>query len=108
MVSNAVAFRLILVSSCVTLLECLNNLIFWTGISIATAIKTVTSTPAKMLGLDKEKGNLNPRADADFVILIESRDSHGRGLLLLDEVWKFGTQVYSHEHDSSERTQPKL
>ena len=99
---------LMLVSSCVTLLECLNNLFCWTEIPIATAIKTVTSTPAKMLGLEREKGNLKPGADADFVVLIESRDSHGQGSLLLDEVWKFGVQVYSHEIDTSEVTRSKL
>ena len=68
----------------------------------------MTSAPAKMLGLEGEKGSLNHGADADLVVLIESRDSHGRGSLLLDEVWKFGTQVYSHESDSSELARSKL
>ena len=61
-----------------------------------------------MLGLENEKGSLKPGADADLVVLTESRDSHGRGLLLLDEVWKFGTRVYSHESDASGTAQSKL
>ena len=61
-----------------------------------------------MLGLENEKGSLRVGADADLVVLTEGRDSHGRGLLLLDEVWKFGTLVYSHESDASGVAQSKL
>ncbi|KAA8897426.1 hypothetical protein FN846DRAFT_963785 [Sphaerosporella brunnea] len=79
--------------SSVTLLECLNNFIKWTDASIASALRTVTETPAKMLGLYGVKGSLRPGADADFVVLSERKDVEGNVSLVVDEVWKFGVKV---------------
>jgi N-acetylglucosamine-6-phosphate deacetylase len=73
------------------LLECLNNFTRWTGASLPQALKTVTSSPARMLGLEGVKGSLEEGADADLVIFSESCDA---GDLVIDQVWKFGCQVY--------------
>lgn len=77
--------------SSITLLECVNNFLRWSGTGIPQALRAVTSTPAAMLGLQGVKGTLDPGADADLVIL--SEEPRG-GLLVLDEVWKFGTRLY--------------
>ncbi|KAF4464014.1 N-acetylglucosamine-6-phosphate deacetylase [Fusarium albosuccineum] len=84
--------------SSITLLECVNNFIQWTGASIPQALAAVTSTPAAMLGLQGVKGTLKSGADADLVILSDKVESQGEvgGAachLVLDEVWKFGERV---------------
>lgn len=79
-------------------MTCVQNLIKWTGISIPEALETVTSTPAKMLGVDDRKGTLNPGADADLVVLNEITNDQGLLLSLeVEEVWKFGVQVHRKE-----------
>jgi N-acetylglucosamine-6-phosphate deacetylase len=85
-------------SSTITLLECVNNFMKWTGASIPHALGAVTSTPAAMLGLQGVKGSLESGADADLVILSDGYENQGevRGsndILVLDEVWKFGERV---------------
>lgn len=57
--------------------------------SIPQALKAVTSTPARMLGIEGTKGSLEDGADADLVIL-----SDDTGELVIDQVWKFGCQVF--------------
>ncbi|KAK4991187.1 N-acetyl-glucosamine-6-phosphate deacetylase [Elasticomyces elasticus] len=79
--------------SSVTLIECVSNFLTWTGASIPEAIKAVTSTPAKLLGLEHEKGSLRPGADADFVVIREVVDGDANTKLLVDEVWKFGVRA---------------
>ncbi|RDA93904.1 hypothetical protein CP533_4499 [Ophiocordyceps camponoti-saundersi (nom. inval.)] len=74
--------------SSITLLECVNNFLSWTGATIPQALRAVTATPAAMLGLQGIKGTLEPGADADLVVLSEVD-----GKLELDEVWKFGCTV---------------
>jgi N-acetylglucosamine-6-phosphate deacetylase len=76
--------------SSITLIECVNNFLSWSGASIPQALKAVTSTPAAVLGLQGVKGTLEPGADADLVIF--GTDSHTS--LVVDEVWKFGRRVY--------------
>ncbi|KAK6339709.1 hypothetical protein TWF718_009102 [Orbilia javanica] len=76
--------------SCVTLLECLNNFMRFTNTGIAEAIKTVTKTPARMLGLEGVKGCLEPGADADLCVL----EVNGDGSVGVEEVWKFGVKVW--------------
>ncbi|KAI9151736.1 N-acetylglucosamine-6-phosphate deacetylase [Paramyrothecium foliicola] len=78
--------------SSITLLECVNNFLQWSGTGIAQALKAVTSTPAAMLGLQGVKGTLDAGADADLVILTDETRG-GVTQLVLDEVWKFGTRV---------------
>ena len=81
-------------NSSITLIECVSNFLSWSGASIPQALKAVTSTPAAMLGLQGIKGCLDDGADADLVVLSEVQADHGRGLNV-DEVWKWGTKVYS-------------
>jgi len=82
--------------STITLIECVDNFLNWTGSSIPQALKAVTYTPAAMLGLQGVKGSLDSGADADLVILSEERDADGLRLVV-DEVWKFGTKVHQRD-----------
>ncbi|KAI1079967.1 N-acetylglucosamine-6-phosphate deacetylase [Whalleya microplaca] len=81
--------------STITLIECVSNFLKWSGAGIPQALKAVTTTPAAMLGLQGTKGCLDDGADADLVVLSESQSADGPGLVV-DEVWKFGTKVFSH------------
>jgi N-acetylglucosamine-6-phosphate deacetylase len=80
--------------SCLTLIECVSNFLNWTGASIPQALKAVTTTPAAMLGLSGVKGSLESDADADLVIISEETGENGESLLIIDQVWKFGTKVF--------------
>ncbi|KAI1260215.1 carbohydrate esterase family 9 protein [Xylariaceae sp. FL1019] len=82
--------------SSITLIECVNNFLSWTGASIPQALNAVTATPAKMLGIQDTKGRLVPGADADLIVYSETPGAHGASQLVIDEVWKFGTKVFSH------------
>jgi N-acetylglucosamine-6-phosphate deacetylase len=83
--------------SSITLIECVNNFLHWSGSNIAEAIKAVTSTPAAMLGFQGVKGSLESDADADLVVLGEDVDDNGVSTLSVDQVWKFGTKVFDSE-----------
>ncbi|KAI1388012.1 carbohydrate esterase family 9 protein [Hypoxylon trugodes] len=80
--------------SSITLIECVSNFLSWSGAGIPAALKAVTSTPAAMLGLQGIKGCLDDGADADLVVLSESPRPDGVDLVV-DEVWKFGTKVFT-------------
>ncbi|ORY61328.1 N-acetylglucosamine-6-phosphate deacetylase [Pseudomassariella vexata] len=82
--------------SSITLIECVSNFLKWTGASIPQALRAVTTTPAAMLGLQGLKGCLDNGADADMVVLSESQTNDGLDLVV-DEVWKFGTKVFSRQ-----------
>ncbi|KID92909.1 N-acetylglucosamine-6-phosphate deacetylase [Metarhizium guizhouense ARSEF 977] len=83
--------------SSITLLECVNNFLEWSGTGIPQALKAVTSTPAAMLGFQGIKGSLEAGADADLVIFSEEESTTGSGSkqLVLDEVWKFGSLLHT-------------
>ncbi|KXJ96732.1 N-acetylglucosamine-6-phosphate deacetylase [Microdochium bolleyi] len=97
--------------SSITLVECVNNFLAWSGAGIPQALRAVTSTPARMLGLQGTKGCLDEGADADLVILSETTTSDssssvtsggagsgaGRQQLVVDEVWKFGSKVFTRD-----------
>lgn len=83
--------------SSISLIECVNNFLKWSGVDVAKALGSVTSTPAKMLGVDNVKGNLQAGADADLVVLDEAVGPDGRTELVVDQVWKFGRCVYGAE-----------
>ena len=70
--------------------------------SISQALKAVTATPAAMLGLGNVKGTLAAGADADLVILSEEPSRSGVTRLVVDEVWKFGAQVFLDDKYSLE------
>jgi N-acetylglucosamine-6-phosphate deacetylase len=46
----------------------IRNLVAWTGASLPAAVATVTSTPARLLGV-QDRGVLEPGACADVVVL---------------------------------------
>lgn len=79
--------------SSITLLECVNNFLEWSGTGIPEALKAVTATPAAMMGLQGVKGSLEAGADADLIIFSEETTANGHSKLTLDEVWKFGTRL---------------
>jgi N-acetylglucosamine-6-phosphate deacetylase len=83
--------------SAATMIECVNHFLNWTGASIAEALRTVTKTPARMLGLQGTKGVLSPGADADILVLEETIDEDGFRQLNVEQVWKFGEKVYDAE-----------
>jgi N-acetylglucosamine-6-phosphate deacetylase len=83
--------------SAATLIECVNHFLNYTGASVAEALKTVTTTPARMLGIQGTKGVLEPGADADLLVLDEVMGEDGLKRLKIDQVWKFGEKVYDAE-----------
>lgn len=83
-----------MICSCLTLIECVTNFLNWSGASIPQALKAVTATPAAMLGLGGVKGSLESDADADLAIISEETGENGEKILMIDQVWKFGTKVF--------------
>ena len=79
--------------STITLIECVSNFLNWSGASIPQALKAVTETPAKMLGLYGVKGCLESDADADLVVIGEEMGEGGKNLVI-DQVWKFGSKLF--------------
>lgn len=82
--------------SSATLIECVNNFWRWSNASVADALRAVTATPARMLGLQDVKGTLNAGADADLVVL-DDTDSDAGPTLTVDQVWKFGVKIFDGE-----------
>ena len=81
--------------SSIQLVDCVTNFLNWTGASVPEALKAVTETPAKMLGLQDLKGTLREGADADLVVLdLQEGAVGGERRLLIDQVWKFGTKLF--------------
>ena len=90
-----------LAGSCATLGECLENFWEWSGASLAEIVRSVTTTPAAMLGLQGVKGTLEEGADADLVVL-EAREVAGRKKVGVEQVWKFGVRVCDGDDDDDE------
>ncbi|KAK7512559.1 N-acetylglucosamine-6-phosphate deacetylase [Phyllosticta citriasiana] len=94
--------------SAVSLIECVNNFLNWSGASVPEAVGAVTRTPARMLGVQDTKGSLLPGADADFVVLSEDvLPGAAEGecpirRLNVDQVWKFGRRVFDVADDEEE------
>lgn len=87
-----------LAGSAISLVECVNNFLAWTGASVPLALKTVTETPARVLGMEGVKGSLVVGADADLVVFSEV-GGEGGVQLVVDEVWKFGERAWTSEGD---------
>lgn len=79
--------------SSISLVECVTNFLNWSGASVPEAVKAVTSTPARMLGLEGVKGSLEAGADADIVVLDLEQAADGARTLAIEQVWKFGNLV---------------
>jgi N-acetylglucosamine-6-phosphate deacetylase len=58
-----------LAGSILSLDQALRNLITFSGCSLAEALPTVTTTPARLLGLADQSGQLAPGFAADLVLL---------------------------------------
>lgn len=54
-----------------------------------------------MMGVKGVKGTLDAHADADLLIFSDRETAEGRSHLVLDEVWKFGTKVFSSEESKA-------
>lgn len=74
-----------LAGSGTSLIQCVRNLIRWTDITLAQAIKTVTNNAARSIHMETEKGFLNPGCDADLVVL----DSKG----FIQKIYKLGNSI---------------
>lgn len=69
---DATSARLVdgtLAGSILSLDQALRNLIRFTGCTLVDALATVTTTPARALGLDHERGQIAPGYIADLVLL---------------------------------------
>jgi len=84
--------------SSITLIQCVNNFLNWSGAGIPQALKAVTATPAAILGLTGVKGTLDSDADADLIVLDEEISENGTNLIV-DQVWKFGAKVFDRSQD---------
>lgn len=83
--------------SSIELVDCVNNFLNWTGASVPEALKAVTETPAKMLGMADTKGTLDKGADADLVVLdLQDQGVGGEKKIVVDQVWKFGAKVFDN------------
>ncbi len=58
-----------LIGTALGLSQLVRKFIQFTGCSLASAIKTVTENPAKLLGMEDKKGTIAKGKDADLVIL---------------------------------------
>lgn len=84
----------VILPSSITLIECVNNFLQWSGASIPQALKAVTATPAAMLRVRDTKGTLEAGGDADLIVFSEAKNEDGSPKLVIDEVWKFGARVF--------------
>lgn len=84
--------------SSIQLVDCVTNFMNWTGANVPEALKAVTETPARMLGLQDVKGSLREGADADLVVLdLQEGKEEGEKKLVVEQVWKFGEKVFERD-----------
>ncbi|MCJ1311193.1 hypothetical protein MMC25_004864 [Agyrium rufum] len=93
--------------SCVTLIECLNNMVRNTKVIAPVLLRCITENPARMLGIADRKGVLAPGADADLVVLSEYDVPVGPPNLKVEEVWKFGVRVFPSGTETEETKKEK-
>jgi len=87
--------------SSIELIDCVTNFLNWTGTSVVEALRAVTETPARMLGVENIKGTLKEGADADLVVLDFLEGGVGADKqVVVDQVWKFGRKVFDKEGDA--------
>jgi N-acetylglucosamine-6-phosphate deacetylase len=85
--------------SSIQLVDCVSNFLNWTGAEVHEALRAVTETPARLLGLGGVKGCLDEGADADLCVL-DLKDEGGERRFVVDEVWKFGVRVFEREKEA--------
>ena len=89
-----------LAGSILSLDEALRNLIRFSGCSLEEALPTITTTPARAIGLDHERGRVAPGFVADLVLL--SPDLRVRGTIVEGKI------VYHNRLDLSRKKGPIL
>lgn len=75
-----------LAGSCLTLDRALRNLIAYAGVSLLDAVAACTLRPARVLGIEAERGSLRVGARADLALFDDA--------LRLRETWIDGTRVH--------------
>ena len=65
-----------LAGSILPLDQALRNLIAFTGCTLAEALATITTTPARLLGIDHQRGRIAPSHIADMVLLSADLQVH--------------------------------
>ena len=83
----------VLAGSCVTLIECVNNFVKFTGCSIAEAVDAASGKVARMLRIYGKKGVLADGADADLVFLEDIQDQQGNVTWHVRRVFLAGEEV---------------
>ena len=84
----------------IQLVDCITNFLNWTGASVPEALKAVTETPARMLGIEGVKGSLKAGADADLVVInLQNGAVENDKKIVVDQVWKFGAKVFDSAHE---------
>ncbi|KAK6460187.1 N-acetyl-glucosamine-6-phosphate deacetylase [Scheffersomyces coipomensis] len=78
-----------LAGAATTLPQCIRNLVQWSNITLAEAVKTVTNNPSISIGLENERGFLNAGCDADLVVL--DKDGY------VQKVYKLGNEIESSD-----------
>ena len=58
-----------LAGSAASLLACLRNFLRWTRLPVHRAFRTATLNPARLIGVDRERGSVEVGKDADLVLL---------------------------------------
>jgi imidazolonepropionase-like amidohydrolase len=71
------------------------------GISALEAIRAATQTAARSLGIEKDRGTLEPGKRADFLLLDEDPLRDVKNLRRLREVWKNGQQAWKASGENS-------
>lgn len=76
-----------LIGGCASLVECVRNLVGWSGYSIAEGVRSVTENVARLMDVEGEMGVLEVGRRADFVVLGEDG--------AVTETWIKGRKVWS-------------
>ena len=72
--------------SVLTMSEAFRNILAFTGCTVAEAARMSSTTPARLVGVDRRKGRLTPGFDADVTVLAPD--------LSVEAVWWCGKRVY--------------
>lgn len=80
-----------LAGSGTSLIQCVRNVMKWTNISLAEAVKAATNNAAKSIGVENQKGFLNEGCDADLVVLDENA--------FIQQIYKLGNPVRVNDHN---------
>lgn len=83
-----------LIGGCATLVECVRNLMQWSGCNVAEAVRCVTENIAELMG-EKERGKIEEGRRADLVVL----DDEANVL----ETWVAGRKVWEQEGRRGEK-----